>query len=230
MNGCIHTVVVAWVLGAAVLVAENRAGGDSVECVVSVPMLVCHEMSGGVHPPQADGRKREHDLVFFVIAGRSGDGTEICEVNPRGGEYLKFSNERETAIVKGVTVWKGKLKDDQGATLLLAVREQEGSDSSQSDLKAAAHLVKSVDNSKGLRQIAKTQVDETLAGEKGENDHIGTIAIRIRNERGRFVLETEPGADARYLKGFAKNHPSERSFELTGNHSRYDLHLRLEKD
>ncbi|HKM54736.1 MAG TPA: hypothetical protein VJY33_15105, partial [Isosphaeraceae bacterium] len=78
--------------------------------------------------------------------------------------------------------------------------------------------------------LVKIPVQEILQGEKGENDHVGTVIVRLKNVKGDVKLETGLGADARYLKGYASNHQNQRSFKLSGDHSDYDLHIEAEED
>jgi hypothetical protein len=208
----------------------NSKDDDSIDVVLKVPMLVCHELSGGVRPPMKEKDEAEHDLIFFVLSGRGADGTVINDVAPKTGGYLKIDNRRPSMILKNINLWKGKLREGETVTLVISVREQDGKDTAEEDLKEAAQIAKQVDNTKSLAELARIPVAEVLRSGVGENDHIGTIVVRIKNEKGDAVLQTELGGDARYLKGYPSNHPTERSLKLNGEHSNYDLHLRVEED
>ena len=216
----------------AVLAGISAAGavlGDEParEVELKVPMLTCRELAGGVRPPAAGKAEPEHDLVFFVLSGRNADGSELVQVAPKGGEHLKLDTRRKGMLVKNVSLWKGTIKDGEVVTFALSVREQDGKDSAESDLKEAAEVAAKVDNSKPLAELARVPVHEILNGEHGENDHIGTIIVRIKNVKGVVTLDSEPGADVRYLKGHMSNHPHRRAYKLTGDHSDYELHLSL---
>jgi hypothetical protein len=201
-------------------------GGN--EVVVSAPMLVCHELTGGVRPPVKPGETREHDLVFFVVSGRRSDGTVVNEVAPRAGAHLKIDNDRNTMILKNVQVWRGKLGEGEAITLLISLREQDGKDSAEDDLKEARQIAEQVDNDAAIADVAKTPVSKVLNAGAGENDHIGTVAMRLKRIRGEVVLQTATGDSASYLKGHAINHPKDRSFKLDGDHSDYRLHLHVD--
>ncbi len=193
--------------------------------IALAPLLVCHELAGGVQPPTAEGEDPAHDLVFFVIAGRKSDGTEIRQAVPNGGGHLKIENQRKGMFVKNTSLWKDNLKDGESVTLILSVREQDEKDSAESDLADASEVVKHVDASKSLTELSHLPVHEILHGAHGDNDHIGTIVLRIKNEKGNVTLDSQPGADVRYLKGHRSNHETKRAYRLNGNHSEYELHL-----
>ena len=210
---------------------RTSAADDAIDVELKVPILTCHELSGGVRPPSGDkDSPPEHDLIFFVVSGRAADGTAIQEVAPKEGGHLKIMNRRHAMVLKNIDLWKGTLREGEVATLVLSVREQDGKDTAAEDLKEAAEVAQQVDHAKSLSALARIPVPEVLKSGVGENDHIGTILVRIRNEKGDVVLQTEPGDHARYLKGHPANHPTERAFHLDGDHSRYDLHLRVEED
>ncbi len=214
-----------------VLPARSSDAEEAIDLVLKAPMLTCRELSGGVRPPaNTKDAAPEHDLIFFVVSGKLPDGSTIQEVAPKDGGHLKIANHRQAMILKNIDLWKGSLKEGEAATLVLSVREQDGHDSASEDLKEAAEVARQVDPAQPLSSLARIPVPEVLQAGTGENDHIGTILLRIRNEKGDVVLETEPGDHARYLKGFPANHPTERSFHLDGDHSRYELHLRVEED
>jgi hypothetical protein len=226
-----HKIVpIALALGIAALLSERpQASADEPRTVeLKAPLLICRELAGGVRPPAKDGAPVEHDLVFFVLAGRSADGSKICQVAPNDGRHLKISNDRKSMVVKDVALWKGSLKENETVTLLLSVREQDGHDSADSDLEEAREIAPKVDNQKALRELARLPVPEILQGSRGENDHIGTIVVRITNAKGRVTLDTENASHVAYLKGHASNHPLRRAFKLNGDHSDYELHLSLE--
>jgi hypothetical protein len=214
----------------AVVAGTTAAGtaAQAIEVELKAPMLVCRELAGGVRPPGNGSAEPEHDLVFFVLSGRKADGSEIRQVAPSGGAHLKIDNSRRGMIVKDISLWKGTLSDGESVTFILSVREQDGQDSAESDLNEASEVASKVDNNKRLAELARIPVHEILQGRHGENDHIGTIVVRIKNVNGHAALECEPGADAHYLKGHASNHSSRRAFRLSGDHSDYELHLRLE--
>jgi len=204
------------------------SGDDAVEITLKVPLLVCHELSGGVRPPTKEKEEPEHDLIFFVLSGRGADGSSINQAAPETGGDLKIDNRPQTMILKKIDLWKGKLRGGGAVTLVISVREQDKNDTVDKDVEEATRIAKQVDHSRSLAELARIHVSEILKGDNGENDHIGTIVVRIKVEKGDVVLQTELGDHARYLKGYPANHPTERSFNLTGDHSNYDLHLRLE--
>jgi len=206
----------------------DRKDDSEIDVTLKVPMLVCHELSGGVRPPMKEQEEPEHDLIFFVLSGRGADGSAINEVAPKTGGYLKIDNRRQSMILKNIDIWKGKLREGETTTLIISVREQDGKDTADDDLKEATQIAKQVDNTKSLAELARINVSEILNGAAGENDHIGTIIVRIKVEKGGVVLQTELGDHTRYLKGYPANHPTERSFKLNGDNSDYDLHLRVE--
>ena len=109
-------------------------------------MLVCHELSGGVRPPMKEQEEPEHDLIFFVLSGRGADGSAINEVAPKTGGYLKIDNRRQSMILKNIDIWKGKLREGETTTLIISVREQDGKDTADDDLKEATQIAKQVDN------------------------------------------------------------------------------------
>jgi hypothetical protein len=197
------------------------------EVELKAPLLVCHELAGGVRPPGDAKSEPEHDLIFFVLAGRNADGTEIRQVAPQAGGHLKIDNQSKSMIIKDVPLWKGTLKDGETVTFALSVREQDGKDSAEADLAEAAEIAPKIDNAKKLPELAHIPVHEILHGEKGENDHIGTILVRIKNVAGKITFDSELGADAKYLKGHASNHYRTRAYKLVGDHANYDLHLSI---
>jgi hypothetical protein len=201
---------------------------DAVEVTLKVPMLVCHELAGGVRPPAKEGAEPEHDLIFFVLSGLAPDGSAINQLAPNTGAHLKIDNQRQSMIVKNVELWKGKLREGETVTLVISVREQDGRDTAEKDVEEAAQIAKHVTRNSKLAELSRINVPEILRGEHGENDHVGTIVVRFKLHQGELALQTEPGDHARYLKGYPANHPTERSFKLSGDHSDYDLHLRVE--
>jgi hypothetical protein len=222
---CLVTFALAFAPQLAAPAAADEAAGVEVE--LKAPMLVCHALSGGVRPPHDAGTSAEHDLIFFVLAGSGPGGAPVAQVAPKDGSHLKLDTRRATMIVKDVTLWKGRLARGESATVLLSVREQDGKDTADQDVDEAKQVARGVDNTKPLAEIARTQVSAVLKAGAGENDHIGTVALRLTNRDGRVTLETAPGESSTYLKGFAANHPTDRSFQLTGDRSDYRLHLRV---
>jgi hypothetical protein len=200
---------------------------EAINVSLKAPLLICQEETGGVRPPAEKGAAAQpaHDLIFFVLAGKNVDGSEIRAVAPRAGEHLKINNRRRTKFLKNIPLWEGSIPEGQSVTFTLSVREQDGNDTAEADLKEAAEIAPKIDNVKHLRDLAKIPVHEILHGENGENDHVGTVIVRLKNLKGKIRLETELGADTRYLKGYASNHHQQRSFQMTGDHSHYELHL-----
>ena len=219
-------------LASIALVARPAVAQDGIKVTLKSPLLICHEQTGGVRPPAPEASKSEpeHDLIFFVLSGKNADGSEILKVSPKLGEHLKIDNRRQFKFIKNIPLWKGTIPEGQSVTFALSVREQDGNDSAEEDLKEAAGIAQKIDNTTSLSELAKIPVREILQGGKGENDHLGTIIVRLKNVNGNVKLETELGADTRYLKGHASNHPPQRAFKLNGDHSDYDLHIEVEKD
>jgi hypothetical protein len=209
-------------------IVSAGSGDDSVEVTVKVSSLVCHELSGGVRPPAKENEEPEHDLIFFVLSGCGANGSAISQAVPKTGGHLKIDNRRQTMILKNIDLWKGKLREGETITLVIRVREQDENDTAEKDVEEATQIAKQVDHRTSLATLARIHVSEILNGHGGENDHIGTMIVRFGIQKGDVVLETELGDHARYLKGYPANHPSERSFKLSGDHSDYDLHLRVE--
>jgi hypothetical protein len=222
-----------WIALGAITTGLSAAGpsprvDQGVGVRLKAPLLVCHALAGGVRPDPKKGAEAEHDLIFFVLAGRNPDGTELREVAPKGGGYLKIDSQRSGKLVKNVDLWKGRLAEGQAVIFILSAREQDGKDSAEADLKEASELAPKVDHARGLADLARLPVHEILRGEHGENDHLGSVVVRVRNVNGSVTLDTEPGADVKYLKGFASNDPRRRAFRLTGDRSDYELHLSLD--
>lgn len=224
--------VLRFALGAAVAglaTADSTSTADETrEVELKAPLLVCHALAGGVRPPTAEGAEPEHDLVFFVLAGRNPDGSEIRQVAPKEGGHFKVDNTRKGMVVKNVHLWKGTIKAGEAVTLAVSVREQDAGDTAESDLDEAAGIASKIDNTTSLSELARIPVHAILQGEHGENDHIGTVVVRIKNVSGRVSFESEPGENIRYLKGHASNHTRRRAYKLNGDHSDYELHLSLE--
>lgn len=223
-----HGLLTLVVLLLSLVTVQGADPNDAVEVTLKVPMLVCHELSGGVPVPSSSQAEPEHDLIFFVVSGRAADGSTINEAAPKAGGHLKIDNRRQSMILKNIDVWKGKMREGEVVTLLINVREQDAHDTADMDVAEATQLAAQVDNSKSLGELARLHASEVLKGGLGENDHIGSLVVRIKLEHGDAVLQTEPSDHVRYLKGYPANHPTERSFKLDGDHSNYDLHLRVE--
>ena len=125
-----------WLAGLT-LAGPVLAADEPREVELKAPLLICRELAGGARAPTKEEVKLEHDLVFFVLAGRNADGSEIRQVAPKSGGHLKIDNRRKGMIVKEVSLWKGTLREGETVTFALIVREQDGQDSAEGDLKEA---------------------------------------------------------------------------------------------
>lgn len=55
---------------------------------------------GGVRAPDAKGAEAEHDLVFFILAGRDPEGKVLHKALPRDGSHRELDTKRATKFIK----------------------------------------------------------------------------------------------------------------------------------
>jgi len=208
--------------------AQSPARGHHV--VLTAPMFACLTKTDGTQPPEApksDGKKaadREEE-VFFVIAGKDGRNRPVVVRSPSDG-HLMVDSTGLKRIHKNLTLWQGTLEDGEHATLVVNVRERDAGDSAESDIEEAREIAAAIDNAKPLEAAVRVHAGHILAGGeggKGENDHVGSIAVRVACEGGRIRMLALPDENSYDLKGHDKNHPTRRAFGLDGHHGDFRL-------
>lgn len=206
---------------------------------LSAPMFACLARTDAPRAPEPATEKDKNkdaetaakagreDEIFFILAGKDGEGRPVVERQPRA-EHLMLADTGLNRIYKNVTLWEGTLRDGEQATLVVSVRERDGGDSAGADLKEAAEIAGAVDNGKPVEAAARIHAGHILGGGDsggGENDHVGSVVVRLRCDKGVVTLQALADENAHDLKGHAKDHPTRRAFSLDGHQGDFRLIL-----